>query len=621
MKNVFLVFTFLNFFSKLLCAPTNIGELDHHLQKKISDFLHVPQQTLGSVNKNGRQIFREIYPAKTILNERISIPELEEVDENEPELRSLLKLTCFAENPSLFYQAVFEDVTKEKTPYIKLYRPLIKYLDRTFNQQGTIIRMLLKDEKYKLKASLLKHYNNISDPLSAFNIVKDLSKEMISWYSETSLNNAKVYEMFKTNPEKAEILKSELFFGTLAQKADWIFGCIIYDAPESFYIDFFNRDPLELFQVLFKSIEGMLIEIPELEFPRINQKLKTLVRSNCWGLSSYFDLIIDIRYNPEYQNMTTNLSLFDLDKILNLAKVAFSADKKELFYQIFSSNEKMFDQPLNEMIKEFMTFPNVSKQFLIIFELLNRVPSNIKTKILKDSNVLRLLLKYYAIKKVKLEDDHLIFDLVAPNDLLIFNFPSNITLYPCWSEIYPSEAYSNNGFGFIWPAMKVIDEVTFLSFLSSYEKLIMNFKKKLIRSSFNVLKLVASSQSLITKIRSMGMRFENPDHVTLKLLEHVPITCIRRLNQILCNDYIPGYYIPYLNTENQLKNFEEFTGKSVADHFLITEENNSMTEFDYFKWRFAFKYWINGSQRYKIDEISSTVIKNLLKKEFQQIYI
>lgn len=482
--------------------------------------------------------------------------------------------------------------------------------------------MLLKEERYKLKASLLKHYNNIGDPLSAFDIVQDKSSVLISWYSENenSLNNAKVYEMFKANPEKAEILKSELYFGTLAQRADWIFGCIIYDAPESFYIDFFNRDPLELLKVLFKSIEGMLIEIPEQEFPRINHKFKSLVRSNGGELSSFFDLIIDIRYNTEYQNITTNLSSFNLDKILNLAKVAIAADKKELFYKIFSSNERMFDQPLKEMIKEFMTFPNVSKQFLIIFELLNRAPSNIKTKILKDLNVLRLLLKYYAIKHVKLEDDHLIFDLVAPNDLLIFNFPfpSSITLSPSWSEIYPAEAYSTNGFGFIWPTMKAIDEGTFLSFLSSYEKLNMNFKKKLIRSSFNVLKLVASSQTLITKIKSMGMRFENPDHVTLKLLEHVPTTSIRRLNQILSNDYIPGYYIPFLNTKKQLENFEEFTGKNVADHFLTTEENNSMTEFDYFKWRFAFKYWINGSQRYKISEISSTVIKNLLEKEFQQ---
>ena len=54
----------------------------------------------------------------------------------------------------------------------------------------------------------------------------------------------------------------------------------------------------------------------------------------------------------------------------------------------------------------------------------------------------------------------------------------------------------------------------------------------------------------------------------------------------------------------------------LLNHQAYFEGITELTNFQYFKWRLVFSYWIQSNQRQRIREINSPAIINLLKLEF-----
>lgn len=114
----------------ILMLQLKIDKLPKDVLFNIALFLINPFTSLGRINKCLFRIFHENYTLKQFAMQRFNILELSHVNENEPELVSILDLSWSA-NPFIFFCALIEDIMSGKRPFKVLFRPLIAYLDRT----------------------------------------------------------------------------------------------------------------------------------------------------------------------------------------------------------------------------------------------------------------------------------------------------------------------------------------------------------------------------------------------------------------------------------------------------------------------------------------------------------
>ena len=234
---------------------------------------------------------------------------------------------------------------------------------------------------------------------------------------------------------------------------------------------------------------------------------------------------------------------------------------------------------------------------------------SIQEDLLKNENFVLHVRNYYVTKRAELlEDDRISFEFVATTKLLSKGCPPVIKAI---SKITPRLKMF---FIDAWSQMEGFDEGSFLTFLLDYEKT--PFQRYMLQMSTESFKFIASSPVLIKKIVEMKLEFtfvKETDDI-FEILELPNLSSYKPfLNTI---HFYP--FLTYLNTDSEFEKFEEFTGISVADHFLRMQYVNrsELNEDDYFEWRPVITYWIKGAEKEKINEITSPTIIRLLKLDF-----
>lgn len=287
-----------------IAYKTSINDLPGHVLFHISSFFknQNPYENISQINWHCFHAFHGEFSLKQIVINRFDIPEFEFVDENEPELFSMLKLSWCSDKAFVLFACLMEDLVKKS--YKVLSRPLIlhvhgMFLKFTFDQQLKYIFYL--NNEYS--ANFADHLANICGYYGhydlAFEYLQDDPKSLVKVFSKIE-NRQSVMEFFKSNPQNAikhglaclEGDRTDYSYACL-----WVAQCLIYDAPVAFYTELLSLKP-----IILKHMERDLfhsIRIPESEYPRIHAQMKELFHVYLLPVINrdfaYYDLINDLR--------------------------------------------------------------------------------------------------------------------------------------------------------------------------------------------------------------------------------------------------------------------------------------------------------------------------------------
>lgn len=590
------------------------------MQITIGKYLENPFATLGFVNKYSFDTFNSYNTLKHFFDERFNIPELANVYENKHkhELRILLSISCFAANHEYIFQALVQDVLKEKKHYNVLYVPLASHIKRLYESftPNQKYEYYIKNENSSIESHIVRHYKAIYDYKSAFEAIYDNPNEILQFFLKEN-NNPQVYEMFRENIHFARVIVSffNLIFGQNIENFDldlmkgrWIFRCIIHDIPECYYNEFLNQDPMLLASVL-TSMDLMLIEVPKIDSDRVYSQFKNLLNAYSHVYNEdvriLCNMIVDIRYSAELFNLES-LNGLDDNHISLLARVALIANKMDIIYHVYVYPKRMYIQN----IMNIENFEDLEK-LLLYTEMLKCSGGQFDNEqMFGAESFLSVAIKYYAIKNIKYENDQLFVDLVATESCLKYNTLPFIRFISMHQLGFDERCFGLYGIESLWANIQVIDKEMFYSFLTDYEKLPIETKE--IETSTEILEFIIKSPILIQKARDIGIKFKIRKDFE-KLLSSMDK--IEGLRDILDLSKIKSSVITNLRTKTELEKIEELTGTKISE-FFIRNDSGDLTKADYFKWRLALNYLVEGDQRHRIREIRSQNIIAMLRLEF-----
>lgn len=614
-----------------------IPKLDYicdELLDKIGEYLDDPVASLGFLNKRLYSLFHEKYPLKHYLNQRFEVPELTCVNANEPELHGVLSLSWCRNDPILLFDSLCEDITSGKKPYQAISRPLILFLIKTFKEFSAEQRSGFRTfywHKYFLSFEYIfaKFCINTGNVDLSFDILQDKPRLLIDLFIKIE-NSENLFKFLISNPHLAMkfqriFLMHEMNINHDNWKASkWVAWCIIYGAPIEFYISILNLAP-NILNYLYDDL-FLSTKIPESENYRIYIRMMTHFVKYSFQLSENIKnldllmLINGIRFGSNVPNIL-NLSDFEEDELVLIAKAALISFEKDLFLEIYYKYNTYTKISWPFALSYSSLRYNIMEQILImiqndnynisldrlkfIFELLATNTEGFGSEI-----YLHFIMKFYAIKDFETGWFGMTFNFLAPVDLLAIGFPAKIQAK---MHIYFS------GFSIIqnmFSYMEVIDQNLLIQFLNSYEKC-PNFERRQI-VSFEFIEQISRYPPLLN-------RFKNTD-VKLSFIlgserieRYLDIPNLRETVQIIDHFRFCLDYLTRLKSKIYFKKFEAIQNRSVAQCFLEWESGlkRDATVYDYFQWRLVFSYWINGEQqRQRIKEIKSSEIIEMLKLEF-----
>lgn len=610
-----------------------IEDLCEALMGYVGEYLDNPVATLGSLNRSFRGTFKGENSLKYYVKKRFNIPELESIDQNEPELAGILNLVWCRYDEYFIFLYLMKEMARENCPYKVLFRPLIGYLARTFKELNDHQR-----EQYTnhLASKCIISFDVYLADLCAKNGHYDLAFEFLKNHPRSITfcfakvgDRVDLFSFYKLNPsfgihyervlvryELANIDNNELHYLKIA--FHWIGECIIYDAPEEFYRELLDLRP-RLLKTLIESDWFLSSNVPEHEYPRIHSQIRNLVEIYLEPRLSpsdynFCNLINDIRFASE-SSVDMNTRKFEQVRSVIVSKAALFANNRDLFLEI---NEKYnpYEYPsykrykiISEVVKLIYNDESNSNRnkLKVIFEF---IVSNIDH--FSTNYYFYFIMKYYAVNHLRIEGDQIVFEFVAFDDLISLGFP------PVINAKMKDQINAQWFIDTIFSHIKVVNEDTLLSFLHDYMNSFL-FKKSH-SASFEVLELISRSPRLLELVKKIELQFwfyVKPETFT----KHLDLTNFDDMAGIIERFHFFPKNLVELRTKDHFRRAESVQKKTVAEYFLehelsIMKNGRLMDEVDYFDWRWAFAYWIKSSEKERIREIQSPKLIEMLKLEY-----
>ena len=541
-----------------------------------------------------------------------------DIEKNDPILRTILNISWFSRNDFHLYLALSNNF---RPFFDQLPRPFILYLARIS------ARIDNKDQEIAFNSHIYSHrfmtamyFTEKCQFDLAFEFLKDYPYAITKWYSILE-NRAEFFEALKADPSFVEVIKNALKSNFTFNTVRWLTDCIVYDAPDNFYLDFFDERPRVL-----ESLDEFLIQsdIESKEYPRIYKKLKWLNSEyflsrfnqqdeNNIKTNIYNNLFYDICFGTEDVEIDLASSLKS-SEIYFLTKSAFHFKKEPLFSKMLDKYKVELAEYIHEILileEEYYSIKSAADlEFILI--ILEVAEESVREVIIKSDIFLGIIQTHYLTKSISYHENQYKFEFINPKAISEAKYINANTV--------KLEISSPNDLGFMsfytWANMKTFNEELFVNFLSDFEKL--PLKKKSFKISIEFFKFITEASYLTDSIIKMGIKFSF-EKDTEAIDEILKFPNLEVLKQILDINWIEKHFKP-LKTKSEYEKFEEITGKSVVDHFFreVNSKSSSLNDNDYFKWRSLFIYWINGSEKMKIKGITSPAILNLLKLEFEK---
>jgi hypothetical protein len=562
---------------------------------------------------------------------------LESIDDNEPELAGVMRMAWTSYDPLLSFAALMEEVVVGKKPYEVIFRPLILYLTRSFRALGQeenreykksfYARFHIPFEGYLANICAIKGHHDL-----AFQIARDDAKILRDFVSKFE-DKTMLMKIFGANDQYMKqyfdaltIYKSNHYCNSISI---WIAECIINGFPEKYYVNLFIVQP-EILEVRVKNLIDHLFfstDVPEADYSRIHDQIVNFLEIHSDKLTNIekftvLQMINNIRFGALNLNNLHVMEFGSLDNQLLclLAKAALLANnKEELFLYVYTRYKSIFGDGVMDQILSFESLNANSlqaKNFKIIFEMIQTNPDDIFKS---ESSLLLFVIKFYAVKQLKLEGNLATFEFVASENLLEFGFPEFLIITKEDNDVY-------NVIMCIFRYMKVFNEDAMNSFMSDfieYQK-ILSISQEVNPVSYEFIEFISKLPDLLHFMEGNGIKlgfWRGPE--TLEKYFNLPN--FHLTSKIIQWPDFQNLNLTNLKSQDHLEKMELIEGLPVSDLFLYWEidarDNISLTsngnsKFQYFEWRLVFALWLKGHCRFKIRQINTHKFIKMLKLDF-----
>ena len=147
------------FFAAYSCAPVIFNKLSSDVLEKISNYLDKPLDILIFLDKKSREDFNEKFSVKHFVHKAFDVPELKNVDANDPLFEFYYNLSWCAKDKPLLFRALKHEAVRFDPPSLPLLKHLLRISkDTNLNQykyNHSFIDYLLKHDQMKLAVEFL----------------------------------------------------------------------------------------------------------------------------------------------------------------------------------------------------------------------------------------------------------------------------------------------------------------------------------------------------------------------------------------------------------------------------------------------------------------------------------
>jgi hypothetical protein len=594
--------------------------------------------------KNVDRFTRQALNMKEQVEQTFNIAGLENVDDNEPELAGIMRLAWIRHDLFLFFSALMEEVVGEKKPYKVILRSLIKYLFYTFRSfypqeqaldytNYSIVRSV--QNRNSLAPICVKHGH--FDLL--FDLFKDKHCEIVSSLLESE-NRDEFFEFLSNNSEYVDQFLNALIIHESKCCSDsvivWIAGCIIKNLPQSYYENKMRTRNAVLSGWMI-DILILSTNVPEYEYSRIHAQVVKLFEIysgelvNNPNYATFLRIINDIRFGSfnliDFQAVDIDL-IRENHQIRQIAKAALLASKTDLFLNICSMiQQKDWELNLGQILyfENFNVYDFQAKNFKIIIEMIQA-----DSHLFKDERLIfSFVMKFYAIKHLKLGGNLITFVFVVSENLLEFGFPPELRIQKLKYPMTDSDSFIE---GFLWN-MNIFNETTINTFIPDLIDYL-NIRSNpdiVLEVTYKFIEFISELPNILILMLENGMRLKiDFDIETLE--KYFNLDNFTLTSQIIQWTDLHQLKLIKLKTQDHMEKMEIIKKTTVGESFLqweslfIEDRTNILfslgfleledAKVKYFEWRSVFAYWIKGSDKERIKDIKSPEFIEMLKLDF-----
>ena len=586
---ILLFLTALSFLKLYSCAEETKGEvpektindLSSAIVYEIAKFLEDPFSTLGETNRYFKDILSIEFKVKRFFNERFHIPELiaSDVDDNEEELKYLLKYSKFAKFADHVYQA-FRHEFLYGDEIDTLIPNFINYFDRYDPTRSTDEGKDLKDEEidalirrkkfdFFFKGETPRFTEHVNKLFSDLETIKSLQEYFLSKDSLIVL----VFDYFDS------LAKANEYF--LNYIRNWIQVALYNSMPDML----FKRYPTFLIEVIKAPGFWTNMIIPESRYRDLFDRINIILYEQKFSEDDrkFYLLLNAIRFGPVvsfFYEIHLKSIRFPKDRINLMCHCASLSNKFDIFTNLFDGNQKML---LQYYFLKHQDFDNGKmhpiEMHKYVFDAYRLIPDELRQSFYTQSHFIEIVSNYYLVSSINWENVTLNIEFQAPSELIDSEFPQNISIQ------YKFE-YNHLLMGLIFRIpreMKFLNDSIFGDFIIRY---LNAFNSELYFINGENLKFILNSsdirEMLINNFIDPNMEtppFVVPFNELLKLVDDPNIISLKDFVRVIRNESV---YLTDFKTSKHLKNLEIILGHDLA---LVMQ-----SYFEFFKYRHVFKY-------------------------------
>lgn len=550
--------------------PVKFDDLCPVLLYEIASYLENPFFSLGHVNRYFKNVFSKNYPVKRFFNERFNIPEFvtEDVDDNEPDLKYLLKYSRFS-NSNHVYTALRTELLYG-CKFNKLVPHIVGYL-RRFNESDVTLYA-----NTFLEANKFEHLFQGETPL--INYVDD-------FVFSNPRNIRNLQEFLYLNPQ--HIQKVHVHLKEISSKIceTWIKIALVSNMPDMFFIDY----SASLQDILISKIIYIGTFVLKKNYIALYHRLNDLI--NQFFHERYRDvhmLMNLIRFGPDDPNIYESQirhRMYIQTEIDLFCHCASLSNKMTLFDQLIQSRSCSLKFDCIGYYPRFeQNLPiEMYKTLFDVYRILPKTPNG-QDKYCSRTEFLEILSDYCRVGSFECHDTFLVFEFITPSGSVASGIPERVLVK------IPFETYSElSNFLFKIPKMMKFDNVAvFETFLVQF--LLQKYKSTDCYINANNLKLIIKSESirqlfLINKVHGPKRPLFSVSLNQLLQVVDEPVVPISDFVHLQSVNY---HWISKFKTKEKLQRLEILFNCSVARFIYF--------DVYYFEYRHVFKYLAETKQ-------------------------
>lgn len=576
--------------------PSILERSNIDILNKILSYLIDPQNFFPLLNKSLKHRFIELNRLRFFRGATFDMPEIADINLNEPEIQNILTLRRIDDN-GLVSRILLNLINRKSCSRLSV--PICFFLSRndlvTNNLVGNIIDR---------------------DFCDIFDADDNCIHSHIPLPTLLKLKNHEYLKLIFSTPHLIRYYTNQVSHSRLEIKEGWVGLCIINQVP----FDVFEGFLLEI--NLFRAINIIIYcDCPSSDHEYLYTHLNALIDKYSVVDSDYLKRLIMVRFGEAYDEyflFDDNNFAVSQNELKTYMFLASKSNKINFLCKLFFNREIEFQSIIRSSI-----FCQNQNHLKLIFDSFSVVfGEDQKSELLKMPEFLSLIISNFSFSDIQIGDGNEIIRIIFVPTL------KHLKLGFSQASIQVALNLNNsrNNDLFVeflekmWQTLaeEKVDVEKFEVFIKIYFRFIIHTDNgNVIKADYHIFKLLLESDHLRNVFQSQ-QRFKLSiygQEGLSNLFDH----SILVLKEIIApsNVYIHVRSLAFLFTTNQFANFEEITGKSVSELILLVN-CPTWNKKEYSELHQALKYWLNGPDSKSIWLLKSEYFLRTLQIEFPQ---